>query len=208
MSEIRVTSIVGENGGDRVGLTTGLTVGPLTGTTGIGATISHHGNASFTGIVTATTFVDNNGTISSYGPAFRAHLSPYQVLANATSSVIIFQQKTGIGFDTDSCYDTSNGRFTPNRAGYYYIQGQLKFSQSTGNYRYRTRLYKNGSVFCENQSWNDGSNSEIHNPISTILAANGSTDYFQIQGEQHSGGNITITAGNSSFFEAYFIRPL
>ena len=27
MSEIRVTSIVGENGGDRVGLTTGLTVG-------------------------------------------------------------------------------------------------------------------------------------------------------------------------------------
>ena len=26
MSEIRVTSIVGENGGDRVGLTTGLTV--------------------------------------------------------------------------------------------------------------------------------------------------------------------------------------
>ena len=54
MSEIRVTSVVGENGGDRVGLTTGLTVGPLTGTTGIGATISHHGNASFTGIVTAT----------------------------------------------------------------------------------------------------------------------------------------------------------
>ena len=35
MSEIRVTSVVGENGGDRVGLTTGLTVGPLTGTTGI-----------------------------------------------------------------------------------------------------------------------------------------------------------------------------
>ena len=30
MSEIRVTSVVGENGGDRVGLTTGLTVGPLT----------------------------------------------------------------------------------------------------------------------------------------------------------------------------------
>ena len=45
MSEIRVTSVVGENGGDRVGLTTGLTVGPLTGTTGIGATITHQGHA-------------------------------------------------------------------------------------------------------------------------------------------------------------------
>ena len=50
MSEIRVTSVVGENGGDRVGLTTGLTVGPLTGTTGIGATITHQGHAQFAGV--------------------------------------------------------------------------------------------------------------------------------------------------------------
>ena len=56
MSEIRVTSVVGENGGDRVGLTTGLTVGPLTGTTGIGATITHEGHAVFSGIVTASSF--------------------------------------------------------------------------------------------------------------------------------------------------------
>ena len=56
MSEIRVTSVVGDNGGDPVGLTTGLTVGPLTGTTGIGATITHHGHAVFSGIVTASSF--------------------------------------------------------------------------------------------------------------------------------------------------------
>ena len=62
MSEIRVTSVVGENGGDRVGLTTGLTVGPLTGTTGIGATITHHGHAQFAGVCTATSF---SGTIPS-----------------------------------------------------------------------------------------------------------------------------------------------
>ena len=56
MSEIRVTSVVGENGGDPVGLTTGLTVGPLTGTTGIGATITHQGHAQFAGVCTATSF--------------------------------------------------------------------------------------------------------------------------------------------------------
>ena len=56
MSEIRVTSVGGENGGDRVGLTTGLTVGPLTGTTGIGATITHQGHAQFAGVCTATSF--------------------------------------------------------------------------------------------------------------------------------------------------------
>ena len=59
MSEIRVTSVVGENGGDRVGLTTGLTVGPLTGTTGIGATITHQGHAQFAGVCTATSFAGN-----------------------------------------------------------------------------------------------------------------------------------------------------
>ena len=61
MSEIRVTSVVGENGGDRVGLTTGLTVGPLTGTTGIGATITHHGHAQFAGVCTATSSTVSSG---------------------------------------------------------------------------------------------------------------------------------------------------
>ena len=64
MSEIRVTSIVGENGGDRVGLTTGLTVGPLTGTTGIGATITHQGHAQFAGVCTATSFVGNGANLT------------------------------------------------------------------------------------------------------------------------------------------------
>tara|TARA_B100000212_G_scaffold272487_1_gene211911 strand:+ start:330 stop:998 length:669 start_codon:yes stop_codon:yes gene_type:complete len=63
MSEIRVTSVVGENGGDRVGLTTGLTVGPLTGTTGIGATITHQGHAQFAGVCTATSSTVSSGNV-------------------------------------------------------------------------------------------------------------------------------------------------
>ena len=64
MSEIRVTSVVGENGSDRVGLTTGLTVGPLTGTPGIGATISHHGHAHFAGVCTATSFSGSGANLT------------------------------------------------------------------------------------------------------------------------------------------------
>ena len=63
MSEIRVTSVVGENGGDRVGLTTGLTVGPLTGTTGIGATITHQGHAQFAGVCTASSSTVSSGNV-------------------------------------------------------------------------------------------------------------------------------------------------
>ena len=76
MSEIRVTSIVGENGGDRVGLTTGLTVGPLTGTTGIGATITHHGHAQFAGVCTATSFVGNGANLT----GLSVNTNPLQVL--------------------------------------------------------------------------------------------------------------------------------
>jgi len=61
MSEIRVTSVVGENGSDPVGLSTGFTVGPTSGTT---ATITHEGQASFTGICTATSFVPTEGQLS------------------------------------------------------------------------------------------------------------------------------------------------
>ena len=61
MSEIRVTSVVGENGSDPVGLSTGFTVGSTSGTT---ATITHEGQASFTGIVTATSFVPTVGQFS------------------------------------------------------------------------------------------------------------------------------------------------
>ena len=63
MSEIRVTSVVGENGGDRVGLTTGLTVGPLTGMTGIGVTISHQGHAQFAGVCTASSSTVSSGNV-------------------------------------------------------------------------------------------------------------------------------------------------
>ena len=60
MSEIRVTSVLGENGSDPVGLSTGFKV-PTSGTT---ATITHEGQASFTGIVTATSFVPTTGQLS------------------------------------------------------------------------------------------------------------------------------------------------
>ena len=67
MSEIRVTSVVGENGGDPVGLTTGFTVGPLTGTTGIGATITHQGHAQFAGVCTATSFSGDGSGLTGAG---------------------------------------------------------------------------------------------------------------------------------------------
>ena len=97
MSEIRVTSVVGENGGDRVGLTTGLTVGPLTGTTGIGATITHHGHAQFAGVCTATSFSGSGANLTNLSVSSNYKITTGSVITpsgSATSETI-----TGIPSD-------------------------------------------------------------------------------------------------------------
>jgi len=150
---------------------------------------------------------DGSGNLSFFAPpAFRAFLGGAQILANNTTTVISMASET---FDSDSFYNTSTYKFTPTVAGYYFINASLQFSNSTADYRFEAKLYKNTSVAARGNFWNDGSNGENHATVSTILAANGSSDYFQVQGFQASGGNITITAGSDkSFFEAFYIRPL
>ena len=109
MSEIRVTSVVGENGGDRVGLTTGLTVGPLTGTTGIGATITHHGHAQFAGVCTATS-VSTNKIIPTGGVASDSGSNPLYLGAGGVIQVLYAQTRTQ-QLTTSSTFTNMTGMF-------------------------------------------------------------------------------------------------
>ncbi len=129
MSEIRVTSIVGENGGDRVGLTTGLTVGPLTGTTGIGATITHQGHAQFAGVCTATSFVGNGanltgvnaGLYSAYA-LMEEHKSHGTSASSKSANNWYTKELTRVSFDPQSIIlSLSNNEFTLG-AGTYVIK--------------------------------------------------------------------------------------
>ena len=151
MSEIRVTSVVGENGGDRVGLTTGLTVGPLTGTTGIGATISHQGHAQFAGVCTATSFVGSGANLTgisagkivqvksiskldSFSVSASAHqyydvtgLNNLQITTTGSNKVLV-HMTVHMGIDRDGY----NGFFKGVRitSGVYY---NLSFPSTTGS---------------------------------------------------------------------------
>ena len=154
MSEIRVTSVVGENGGDRVGLTTGLTVGPLTGTTGIGATISHHGNASFTGIVTATnvsaassvtasTFFGSGANLTGISAgitmADQWRLNTGGTLTSDGTTQFTANWERG---DTNSqgyigsAMTESSGIFTFPSTGIYWIHSQMSFKRNSGDNRF------------------------------------------------------------------------
>ena len=136
---------------------------------------------------------------------FIAKMSSGYITSNNTDGEIVFQNEV---FDSDNRYSNSNGRFTPNVAGYYFIDASLQFSLNTGNNLFESTIWKNGSEEFKNRMWNDGSNSDVHCKVTGIVAVNGSSDYISIAAWQNSGGNITVNPGNGSYFMAYFLRSL
>ena len=154
MSEIRVTSVVGENGGDPVGLTTGFTVGPLTGTTGIGATIAHQGHAQFAGVctatnvsvassVTASTFFGSGANLTGISAgitmADQWRLNTGGTLTSDGTTQFTANWERG---DTNSqgyigsAMTESSGIFTFPSTGIYWIHSQMSFKRNSGDNRF------------------------------------------------------------------------
>ena len=127
MSEIRVTSVVGENGGDRVGLTTGLTVGPLTGTTGIGATITHQGHAQFAGVCTASSSTVSSGNViigtAGKGIDYSTQTTTSASGATATGEVLVHYEE---GTWTPNLTTSNGGTYNASyRYGHYTRIGRM-----------------------------------------------------------------------------------
>ena len=141
------------------------------------------------------------GTVMVSGnmPAFCVYLSGNQSITSSTWTKINFNTKT---FDTANAFDsTTNYRFTPQVAGYYQINSLIGFQSNSLGQVY-IRLYKNGSAFKDGLFIaNSASGPEIN--ISTIVQANGTTDYFQIYGWQNSGSTLTI---QGIYFQASMVR--
>ena len=142
-------------------------------------------------------------------PAFRANkASPYQAISHNSDVIITFETED---FDTNGFYDTSNSRFTPTIAGYYFVNANVGFSNATGEYYFAIHLFKNGTRVSRGGNWNDGSNQNVNVRNSSIIAFNGSSDYVDVRCYQNSGGNLTINNGDNgaqTFFEAFYIRGL
>ena len=161
MSEIRVTSVVGENGGDRVGLTTGLTVGPLTGTTGIGATISHQGHAQFAGVCTATSFVGSGANLTGLTAGITEFDSWY-LTANKSSngdltSNLSRQDKLGSASPLGTGMSQSSGIFTFPSTGKWLVIVEATFICGVGdNVTLDTYVTTNNSSYTQTHRAIDG----------------------------------------------------
>jgi len=145
------------------------------------------GNLSFTDV--------SGGTNT---PAFEAYLGGSGGQSVSDNAVTLVQANTEV-YDTDSAYDTSTYRFTPQVAGKYLVYGSIQNESNSATNLKASYLYfkKNGSNILET------SNSYDNNPIrldiitgDMIVDMNGSTDYVELY------GRIDSISGSGQLFES------
>lgn len=127
------------------------------------------------------------------GPVFSAYANntTLQTITSGSQQKVLFQTEE---FDTDNCY--TNSRFTPTVAGYYQLNAMVRLDGATGTGESMITIWKNGAAY--KRGWNASGVQWASNywamAVSSIVYANGTTDYFEVYVQQTSGGNLTVTA--------------
>jgi len=127
-------------------------------------------------------------------PAFQAYLGSNQSGSDSVAMKLNIDTEV---FDSDSWYDTSTYRYTPQKAGYYNFT--IRGSSALIHTIY---VYKNGST----QFNAIGYNSYQSFPGSSMVYMNGSSDYVELWGlVQTASGSFTSGQSNTSF-EGFWVR--
>ena len=137
-------------------------------------------------------------------PAFQAKLSSAQSISDNVTTLVQFNTEE---FDTNSYYDTSTYRFTPQIAGKYFVYisiglHALAVSELQNMY---AALSKNGTIikFSHHNYTNNNIRFGTAN-ITAVVELNGSTDYIEAKviGADASG-NASVSDNEYSTFGAY-----
>ena len=144
-------------------------------------------------------------TLLSNTPAFQAHLSSDQSITDSTLTKVAFDTEA---YDTDNCYDNStNYRFTPNKAGKYYVYSSIRGdAQADSNLQsHSIQIYKNGSVVGKQvQNFQANYPRIINIPMTYVVDMNGSTDYLEIYYSLNDTSVNPIINGDASPAETFF----
>jgi hypothetical protein len=166
-------------------------------------------NLTATGTPSSTTFLrgDNtwNSPLAGSGPAFSAYLSTNQSLSNSTFTKVAFNTVSNPGYNINSNYDTTNYRFLPTVAGYYFFNSCI-FASVSAN-RISLAFYKNGSNFIQPITLGTNNNGGGTICATGLIYCNGSTDYVESWAYQEQGSTTTIISNqNITFFQGFLAR--
>ena len=181
--------------------------------------IAMAGGATGTGTVTllapitntdrTLTLPDATGTVLSTatagvpvnGPAFSANAASGVTVTTATWTKATLDTEE---FDTNSNFASS--RFTPTVAGYYQLNGSILFTAATSLTRTIINIYKNGVSYKQGvYFYVANTNATQANVVSSLVYANGTTDYFELYGFAEGVGTLTQGA-TATYLNGAMIR--
>jgi hypothetical protein len=136
------------------------------------------------------------------GPAFSAYKSGSATLTSLSNTVVPYNAEY---FDTDSWFDTSTYRYTPQVAGYYQVNFSASISDAGATGIIYTFLRKNGTdVSSGSSGYYENQRGYGATAGSVLVELNGSTDYLDVTAIQYTGG------GNRAFgtctFSGFLVR--
>lgn len=140
--------------------------------------------------------------ISTVGPAFRAYLSADQTgVTSATFTKVALNTEE---FDVGGCFDsTTNYRYTPNVAGYYFFEWTLTCTGSPLSSN-TASLRKNGAEVANSVYYSAAAGSRIGG--SRLIYMNGTTDYVELFGYV-SGTALKFVSGLAeTSLSGHFVR--
>jgi len=174
-------------------------------------TVSGTTNLTIGSTNTSTITMPSGGITGQNYPMFQVHLDSNQAISNNVTTIIQFDN---VDFDTASCWDSSNYKFTPNKAGKYIFYKNISPDNSSGVWYMSSEIRKNGSILTTgrivninaNQSTSDNSLETINQFASGVVDMNGTTDYVQAVGYLYdTGSGNEITGSNRTVFGGYRI---
>ena len=128
--------------------------------------------------------------VSSTGPAFYAYTTGSQTISSGVLTKVLLDTEK---YDTNSNFASST--FTPTVAGYYQINGSIRFDGGSGT-RAVIGIYKNGSAYSFSSDLSY-SMSQVTILVSTLVYMNGTTDYIDLYGAYTNGSTSAIGVGRA-----------
>tara|TARA_B100000575_G_C23061376_1_gene611053 strand:+ start:245 stop:817 length:573 start_codon:yes stop_codon:yes gene_type:complete len=183
-----------------------IQVNKISPATGTAITLGDSGD-TFT--IPSGATITNSGTATGFGgtnaPYFHVNrTSSDQSLSDATFTDAIHNNEV---YDSGSCYNTSNGRFTPNVAGYYLIYANPEIYAPSAYSNFVGRLLLNGSTQLARCSHNNSGGGDVvqNNFVQAIQYFNGSSDYVTVNVyvDVPSNTPVLVSSDGKNYFGGY-----
>jgi hypothetical protein len=126
------------------------------------------------------------------GHGFNATRTTVQSIPTGTHTIILFNNEV---FDTDNEYNTVDGKFTPQEAGYYIASANITIQNISDGKIYVIRLMKGGIPIAVDRGITGG-NDRAGGCASCVVYLNGSTDYLVASFRHDEGAALDTEPGN------------